>query len=301
MNMPWRECCCVGVHFDDTAPCAVSVTQGLKMPPPIVQVEAVLKGEAPLAASLRRRLPENVLQNGQSSMTRSLGPVHAGIGKRAESDVFSVCERPASRVSKGDMSVHELGFAGFAAGTEGAGTEGAGNGGFEAMEGSLIEGSGKALIRNGRIHLLEWRPILDRRVDYDDIAPDAHRVNSFYSESPYWSGDAEAGRRWATGNGVVYAVGAAPRGSTASPAVPNDRRQGESKLRRIDPSVSVSFMDHVKVREAAQEWLSAQVFSLPLSAHAGSAGTSMLPWMVCLCFLGCSASSHELENARQRR
>jgi len=296
VNMPWRECCCVGEHVDATAPCAVSVTQGLKMPPPIVQVEAVLKGQAPLAASLRRRLPENVLQNGHSSMTSSLGPVHAGIGKCAESDDFSVCERPASCAIKGDMSVNELRSAGFAAGTEGAG-----NGGFEAMEGSLIEGSGKALIRNGRIHLLEWRPILDRRVDYDDIAPDARSVNSFYSESPYWSGGAEAGRRWATGNGVFYAVGAAPRGSTASPAVPNDRRQGESKLRRIDPSVSVSFMDHVKVREAAQEWLSAQVFSLPLSSHAGSAGTSMLPWMVCLCFLGCSASSHELENARQRR
>ena len=31
--------------------------------------------------------------------------------------------------------------------------------------------------------------------------------------------------------------------------------------------------------------------------HACSAGTSMLPWMVCRCFLGWSASSHELESA----
>ena len=266
------------------------------MPPPIVQVEAVLKGEAPVAASLRRRLPENVLQNGHSNMTSSLGPEHAGIGNCAENDDFSVCERPASRASKGDMSVEELPSAGGAAGTGGAG-----NGGLEAMEGSLIEGSGKALIRNGRIHLLEWRPIVDRRVEYDDIAPDARSVNSFYSDSPYsdspyWSGGAEAGRRWATGNGVAYAVGAVPRGSTASPAFPNDRRRDESKLSRIDPSVSVSFMDHVKVREAAQEWLSAQVFSPSLCA-----GTSMLHWMVCRCFLGWSASSHELENARYRR
>ena len=134
----------------------------------------MLKGEAPVAASLRRRLPENVLQNGHSNMTSSLGPEHAGIGNCAENDDFSVGERPASRASKGDMSVEELRSAGVAAGTGGAG-----NGGLEAMEGSLIEGSGKALIRNGRIHLLEWRPIVDRSVEYDDIAPAARSGNSF--------------------------------------------------------------------------------------------------------------------------
>jgi hypothetical protein len=37
------------------------------------------------------------------------------------------------------------------------------------------------------------------------------------------------------------------------------------------------------------------------NAHVGSAGTSMLPWMGCRCFLGWSASSHELKNARLRR
>ena len=36
-----------------------------------------------------------------------------------------------------------------------------------------------------------------------------------------------------------------------------------------------------------------------LQAHAGSASTPLLPWMVCRCFLGWSASSYELESARR--
>jgi hypothetical protein len=37
----------------------------------------------------------------------------------------------------------------------------------------------------------------------------------------------------------------------------------------------------------------------PRCVFAGSTGTSMLAWMVCNCFLGGSASSHELESARR--
>ena len=112
------------------------------------------------------------------------------------------------------------------------------NGGLDALEGSYMQGSGKALIRNGRIHLLEWKPLGDRdkflaenRVLHDQLAPwrRPRSVTSNYSDqsavlsnSPY---SAENGRR---------------RGWRAKTSGPE------------------GWMDHVKMRQAAADWLSAQ-------------------------------------------
>lgn len=206
----------------------------------------MLQGEAPVAACLRRRLPEEVLRNSHLPMTSKHWPVPTGISDDAGRDGCSQSERPASRTRNDDTG-------------RASGAEGEGNGGFEAMEGSMIEGSGKALIRNGRIHLLEWRPTVDRRFEYDDVAPDACYASSSYSELPYGSGGAEAGRRRANGSGRFSAIGAAPYSSAASSLFLENRRREGGRSSRGDSSASVSFMDHVKVREAAQEWLSAQV------------------------------------------
>ena len=130
------------------------------MPSFVAQVDAVLQGEAPVAACLRRRLPEEVLRNSHLPMTSKHWPVPTWISDDAGRDGCSQSERPASHTRNDDTG-------------RDSGAEGEGNGGFEAMEGSMIEGSGKALIRNGRIHLLEWRPTVDRRFEYDDVAPDA--------------------------------------------------------------------------------------------------------------------------------
>jgi len=119
------------------------------MPRKCTQVDAVLHGETPVAARLRQRLPVHVLEN--SHMTSS------NLAPSPQPHITPL--RPGSREigGGGDMSLNDLGSCSLFSHGETCSDEGcgSGNGFFEAIKGSFVEGSGKALIRNGRIQLLE--------------------------------------------------------------------------------------------------------------------------------------------------
>lgn len=150
-----------------------------------------------------------------------------------------------------DLQSQGLGFRSMSR----AGLEGADNGGVDALEGSFIEGSGKALIRNGRIQLLEWKPFADTHVQYNTFFPPRPQsVGSNLSDSPYRTAAARMGARV---KGSVYAAHPRPASSTSYQRTvlamkkPNARLSAERGGER-------EWMDHVKMRQAADEWLSAQ-------------------------------------------
>jgi hypothetical protein len=168
----------------------------------------------------------------------------------------------------GDMSLNELRSQGL--GTQPVvvkGHQDEGNGGTEALEGSLIEGSGKALIRNGRMHLLEWKPMVNRP-KYDDLAPSRpHSSNSHFSESPYWARTPSGGSR-SEGRANSYGIFSSFRGPSDRPGGSNSHynsRRGASNAKpfskqwreKRSEGYAVG-VDHLKIRQAAQEWLSAQ-------------------------------------------
>ena len=131
----------------------------------------------------------------------------------------------------GDMSLNDLRSQGL--GTQPVvvkGHQDEGNGGTEALEGSLIEGSGKALIRNGRMHLLEWKPIVNRPVKYDDLAPSRpHSSNSNFSESPYWARTPSGGSRL-EGRANSYGIFSSFRGPSDRPGGSNSH---DTSLQRV--------------------------------------------------------------------
>jgi hypothetical protein len=193
----------------------------------------VLRGEGPVAAKLRQRLPAHVLEDSlllDSSLVKEPHDTQASTGA-------------------GDMSIDDLRSQGLAArGVPGGSFEEADNGGLEALEGSLIEGSGKALVRNGRLHLLEWKPSIDRKIEYCTILPQRPQsASSNLSDSPYRTSSASS-KRPSSRNSL--------RSSGGTGAV---KKQG---ARQVPPGGSIrvgaGWTDHVKMRQAADEWLAGQ-------------------------------------------
>jgi len=123
------------------------------MPRTCTQFDAVLHGETPVAALLRQRLPAHVLEN--SHMKSS------NLAPSPQPHITPLRSGSREIGGGGDMSLNDLGSRSLFSHGENGNDEGcgSGNGFFEAMEGSFVEGSGKALIRNGRIQLLEVIPV----------------------------------------------------------------------------------------------------------------------------------------------
>lgn len=124
---------------------------------------------------------------------------------------------------------------------------------MDALEGSFVRGSGKALIRNGRIQLLEWKPFAYKHGEYDTLLPPRPQsACSTISDSPYLRKAARTGG--ARVKGSPYASYA------ARPASSNSFRGAALTMKnpKARQGAEAGWMDHVKMRQAADEWLSAQ-------------------------------------------